>query len=126
MDFSNIVKSACKFLMFGNETSHRPAPSCAPPHLEPMLLKAKPGRRPRTVCLWAVLNAIFYGVTQGCSWQDLPGDFPGWEMMRTLLSPGGEALGIIQPSGGQVNGGYRLIRGEGGQTRIDVRRVAHH
>lgn len=28
--------------------------------IEPLLPAAKPGGRPRTVCLWAVLNAIFY------------------------------------------------------------------
>ena len=30
--------------------------------IEPLLPKAKPGGRPRTVCLWAVLNAIFYSL----------------------------------------------------------------
>jgi transposase len=51
--------------------------------IEPMLPKAKPGGRPRTVCLWAVLNAIFYLVSQGCSWRELPGDFPAWQTVYT-------------------------------------------
>lgn len=51
--------------------------------IEPLLPKAKPGGRPRTVCLWAVLNAIFYLVAQGCSWRDLPGDFPAWQTVYT-------------------------------------------
>ncbi|MBU6230551.1 MAG: transposase [Cyanobacteria bacterium REEB459] len=51
--------------------------------IEPMLPKAKPGGRPRTVCLWAMLNAIFYLVSQGCSWRDLPGDFPAWQTVYT-------------------------------------------
>ena len=51
--------------------------------IEPMLPKAKPGDRPRTVYLWAVVNAIFYLVSQGCSWRDLPGDFPAWQTVYT-------------------------------------------
>ncbi|MBW4695296.1 MAG: transposase [Lyngbya sp. HA4199-MV5] len=44
--------------------------------IQPLLPAAKPGDRPRSTSLWAMLNAIFYVVTQGCQWQDLPGDFP--------------------------------------------------
>jgi transposase len=51
--------------------------------IEPLLPVAKPGGRPRTICLWAVLNAIFYLVAQGCSWRDLPGDFPAWQTVYT-------------------------------------------
>jgi len=51
--------------------------------IEPLLPAAKPGGRPRSVCLWAVLNAIFYLVAQGCSWRDLPGDFPAWQTVYT-------------------------------------------
>ncbi|PSB24862.1 hypothetical protein C7B82_25535 [Stenomitos frigidus ULC18] len=39
---------------------------------------AKPGGRPRSTSLWAVLNAIFYVVTQGCKWRAIPADFPAW------------------------------------------------
>ena len=60
--------------------------------IEPLLPEAKPGGRPRTVCLWAVLNAIFYLVAQGCSWRDLPGDFPAWQTVysyyRTWVKDG--------------------------------------
>ncbi|QQE65236.1 IS5 family transposase [Leptolyngbya sp. BL0902] len=51
--------------------------------IEPLLPPAKPGGRPRTVGLWAVLNAIFYLVKQGCGWQDLPSDFPVWQTVYT-------------------------------------------
>ena len=32
--------------------------------------------RPRTTCLRSVLNAIFYVLQNGCSWANLPKDFP--------------------------------------------------
>ena len=51
--------------------------------IEPLLPAAKSGGRPRSVCLWAVLNAIFYLVAQGCSWRDLPSDFPAWQTVYT-------------------------------------------
>ena len=51
--------------------------------IEPLLSPAKPSSRPRTVGLWAVLNAIFYRVKQGCGWRDLPSDFPAWPTVYT-------------------------------------------
>lgn len=53
--------------------------------LAPLLPPAKPGGRPRRVCLWSVLNAIFYLVAQGCKWRDLPGDFPAWQTVYTYF-----------------------------------------
>lgn len=53
--------------------------------LEGLLPAAKPGGRPRSICLWAVLNAIFYVVVQGCKWRDLPGDFPAWQTVYTYF-----------------------------------------
>jgi len=35
--------------------------------LESLIPPAKPGGRPREVDIWAVLNAIFYVLTQGCT-----------------------------------------------------------
>jgi putative transposase len=35
--------------------------------------------------MWAVLNAIFYVVVQGCKWRDLPGDFPAWQTVYTYF-----------------------------------------
>jgi putative transposase len=46
--------------------------------LEPLLPAAKPGGRPRTTDLRAVLNALFYLNREGCSWRALPHDFPPW------------------------------------------------
>lgn len=40
--------------------------------------EAKTGGRPRTVAMYAVMNAILYVNSQGCTWRALPGDFPAW------------------------------------------------
>lgn len=45
------------------------APSIPPP---------KPGGRPRTVDLREVINAVLYLNRTGCSWRQLPHDFPPW------------------------------------------------
>ncbi|MEM8544241.1 MAG: transposase, partial [Cyanobacteria bacterium P01_H01_bin.119] len=41
--------------------------------IEPLIPPAKPGGRPRSADMWAVINAIFYVVVQGCKWRDIPG-----------------------------------------------------
>lgn len=40
--------------------------------LESLIPPAKPGGRPRRVEIWAVLNAILYVLTQGCTWRNEP------------------------------------------------------
>ena len=40
---------------------------------------AKPGGRPRTVDMQAVVNAILYVLCAGCAWRMLPHDFPAWK-----------------------------------------------
>ena len=54
--------------------------------IKPLLPAAKPGGRPREVCMWSVLNAIFCLVSNGCKWRDLPGDFPAWQTVYTYFS----------------------------------------
>ncbi len=44
--------------------------------VEPHLPAAKPAGRPRTTCLRAVVNAIFYLLRTGCQWRLLPRDYP--------------------------------------------------
>ena len=39
---------------------------------------ARPGGRPRTVDMRVVVNGILYLVRTGCSWRQLPHDFPPW------------------------------------------------
>lgn len=53
--------------------------------LEPLIPAAKIGGRPRQVDIWVVLNAIFYVLTQGCTWRNLPGDFPHWQTVYTYF-----------------------------------------
>src|ERR1700752_923824 len=44
----------------------------------PVLPAARPGGRPRTTNLRAILNAIFYLLRTGCQWRLLPREFPPW------------------------------------------------
>jgi putative transposase len=46
--------------------------------VSPILPAARPGGRPRTTNLRAVMNAIFYLLRSGCQWRLLPHDFPAW------------------------------------------------
>ena len=53
--------------------------------IEPLLPKARPGGRPRSVDLFIVLNAILYVVVQGCKWRDVPGDLVSWSTAYTYF-----------------------------------------
>jgi len=51
--------------------------------LLPLIPAAKPGGRPRTVDIRAVVNAIFYRVKTGCQWRgcplgSMPHEYPPW------------------------------------------------
>src|SRR5512132_2747392 len=46
---------------------------------------AKNGGRPRTLCMRAVLNAIFYVTKGGIQWRMLPTDFPKWQSVYHYL-----------------------------------------
>lgn len=48
-------------------------------YIKDMIPRAKPGGRPRTLDMRAVLNAIFYVVRGGVAWRMLPKDFPKWQ-----------------------------------------------
>jgi transposase len=47
--------------------------------LEPLVLEAKPGGRPRAHDTRELLDAIFYAVRGGCAWRLLPHEFPPWQ-----------------------------------------------
>jgi putative transposase len=53
--------------------------------LAPLIPDAKPGGRPREVDIWEVVNAIFYVLCQGCTWRNLPADFPNWQTVYTYF-----------------------------------------
>jgi len=46
--------------------------------IEKRIPAVKPGGRPRSVDVRAVVNGILYLVRTGCSWRQLPHDFPPW------------------------------------------------
>jgi putative transposase len=46
--------------------------------VEPLIPPAKPGGRPRTADIRAIMEAIFYVIRTGCQWRLLPHDFPAW------------------------------------------------
>lgn len=46
--------------------------------LLPLIPAAKPGGRPRSVDMRAVVNGIFYRVKTGCQWRWLPHEYPPW------------------------------------------------
>src|SRR2546425_6059491 len=54
---------------------------------------AKSGGRPRTLCIRAVLNAIFYVTKGGLQWRMLPVHLPKWQSvshsLRAWKLPGG-------------------------------------
>ncbi len=53
--------------------------------LSPLIPAAKPGGRPRTVAMRAVLNALLYVDRTGCQWRALPHDFPPWSTVWTYF-----------------------------------------
>jgi putative transposase len=53
--------------------------------IQPLIPPQKHGGRSREVEVWSVLNAIFYLLTQGCTWRNLPGDFPAWQTVYTYF-----------------------------------------
>lgn len=50
--------------------------------IEPHLPPAKPGGRPRSTDLRAVVSAIFYLLRSGCQWRLLPRCFPPWSTVH--------------------------------------------
>jgi putative transposase len=47
--------------------------------LKELIPADKPGGRPRTVCMRAVINAIWYLMVTGCQWRMLPKEYPSWQ-----------------------------------------------
>ena len=53
--------------------------------IKDMIPAAKRGGRPRTLCMRAVLNAIFYVTKGGSQWRMLPTNFPKWQSVYHYL-----------------------------------------
>lgn len=47
--------------------------------LEPLIPAAKTGGHPRTTDIREVINGILYRLKNGCSWKNLPTDFPPYK-----------------------------------------------
>jgi transposase len=43
------------------------------------LIETKKTTKPRKVEYIDILNAIFYQIKNGCTWRDLPKDYPKWQ-----------------------------------------------
>ena len=46
------------------------------------LENVKKTTRPRKVDLYEIFCAILYLLKNGCTWRDIPGDFPAWRNVR--------------------------------------------
>ncbi len=47
--------------------------------IEPLVLKVKPGERPRSQDMREMINAVFYMVKLGGPWRLIPYDLPKWQ-----------------------------------------------
>ena len=47
--------------------------------IRPLLPRPKPGGRPRTTDIRAVVDAVSYVLRSGCAWRMLPQDFPPYQ-----------------------------------------------
>jgi putative transposase len=53
--------------------------------IKELIPPAKPGGRPRTLEMRAVVNAILYIVVSGCQWRMLPREYPAWQSVYTYF-----------------------------------------
>ena len=53
--------------------------------IKDLIPAAKSGGRPRTLCMRAVLHAIFYVTKGGIQWRMLPVNFPKWQSVYHYL-----------------------------------------
>src|SRR5438105_9537388 len=53
--------------------------------IKDLIPSAKPGGRPRTLEMRAVINGILYVVVSGCQWRMLPREYPAWQSVYTYF-----------------------------------------
>ena len=75
--------------------------------IKDLIPAAKPGGRPRTLEMRAVINAILYIVVSGCQWRMLPREYPAWQSVYTYAS----------------RSGVMMERGNGFTTRFEPKSV---
>src|SRR5215813_6980140 len=69
--------------------------------IKDLIPAAKSGGRPRTLCMRAVLNAIFYVTKGGIQWRMLPVNFPKWQSVYHYLRTWNTSSVPILPQGEQ-------------------------
>lgn len=80
--------------------------------IEPLIPPAKPGGRPRTVNIKAIINGIMYKIKTGCQWEMLPNDFPPcktvyhyfreWTLDETWKKIHDEIVKLVRKRGGRM------------------------
>src|SRR5512135_226342 len=53
--------------------------------IKDLIPAAKPGGRPRSLEMRAVINAILYLVVSGCQWRMRPREYPAWQSVYTYF-----------------------------------------
>jgi putative transposase len=53
--------------------------------IKDLIPPAKPGGRPRTLDMRAVINGMLYIVVTGCQWRMLPREYPAWQSVYTYF-----------------------------------------
>jgi putative transposase len=53
--------------------------------IKDLIPAAKPGGRPRSLDMPAVVNGILYLVTTGCQWRMLPREYPAWQSVYSYF-----------------------------------------
>ena len=53
--------------------------------IKELIPAAKPGGRPRSLEMRAVINAILYIVVSGCQWRMLPREYPAWQSVYSYF-----------------------------------------
>jgi hypothetical protein len=64
--------------------------------VDSIIPEGKPGDRPRSIDVRAVVNAIFYLLRTGCQWRLLPREFPPWPTGVLLLPALGARISLAQ------------------------------